>query len=154
MIKNSRGMTLIELLLVLALVVSLAGMATVGFVNFMSGQDPKLFVKDMSSYVRYLQFKAIEEGKILKLNIERREGTVQVYAQDTQKKFVPIHDSLSKRFESEDRYKAEIENGQEIFFFPDGTVTRAQIRVFDRDRKIASLAVKNRLGGLKVEFNA
>ncbi len=145
-------MTLIELLIVLALVISLAGMATVGFVHFSRGKDPQLFMKDMAAYVRYLQFKTIEEGTVHKLSVEPEEGTLRTYAQGAEKKFFQVKDSLSKRFEVKSTYKVEIENGQEIYFFPDGTVTRNEIRVFSGDDKIASLAVSNRLGTLKVEF--
>lgn len=150
--KNSRGMTLIELLIVLALVVSLAGMATAGFVNFFRDKNPRFFVKEMTSYVRYLQFKAIEEGKIHKLSVEPEDGTLRTYTQTKEMKFAPVHDSLSKRFEVKSAYELDIQDGKEIYFFPDGTITRNEIHVLSDDHKIASLSVRNRLGALKVEL--
>lgn len=150
--NNSRGVTLVELLLVLVLILSLGGLATVNFMEFLRQRDPKLFVKDIGAYVRYLQFKSIEEGRVQKLSAGEERGTLQTFAQSEDKKFIPIKDSLSNRFQNQGRYRMEIENGSEIYFFPDGTVTRSEIRIFKGDHKIARLAVSNRLGSLKVEF--
>ena len=106
--------------------------------------------------MRYLQFKTIEQGKIHKLKVETDSGAeiLKTYVQLGKNKFEPVEDSFAGRFQTKGAFTIRMEQGNEISFFPDGTVTRNNILIFSKNEPVATIEVQNRIGTLKAELNA
>src|SRR3989338_10495168 len=93
------GLTLIELLIVISLVVTLAGLATARFVRSYASRSADHFVKELAAYLRYVQFKAVEEGAVHKLAVDRETGVLASLVQEEKGKgFREITTPFSKRF--------------------------------------------------------
>lgn len=147
--QNVRGMTLIELLIVVALIVTFTGFIAVNFSPFFKSRTPEFVVKELASYMKYLQFKTIEEGKVYKLKIE--EDGLAAFQQNEKHEFSRVQDSFSKYFGKKGNLTYSMKDGREIYFFPDGTVTQSAISVLENEQPIATLSVTNRIGNIKVE---
>ncbi len=152
--KISDAFTLIELIIVLAIVATLAGLATTGFVMSVQARSTDHFVKELTAYLRFIQFKAIEEGKIHKLIAEEPDGTLSVLAEDgTAGEFQPVESLFAKRFGNEKNFSVRFAQGKEIYFLPDGVVTRNKLMISDEQGERAAIEIKNRIGAFKVTIN-
>lgn len=152
--ETSNGFTLIELITVLAIVAVLAGLTTTGFVMSVQARSTDHFVKELTGYLRFIQFKAIEEAKIHKLIIQEPGGTLTVLAESgAAREFQPVDNLFAKRFEREKHFSVRFHQGGEIYFFPDGVVSRNQLVISDETGERAAIEVKNRIGAFKVTIN-
>ena len=98
MLKKS-GVTLIELLMVIAIVVTLAGLVTVNFIRSYQAHNVKYFTNELAAYLRYVQFKAIEEGAVHKLTTDPESGGLESFAQyGKANEFQEITTPFSRRF--------------------------------------------------------
>ena len=152
---KKKGMTLIELVLVMALVVTLASLATVSFVRSYQARSFNHYVNEFASYLRYLQFKAIEEGIVLKLAPDPETETLRCYVKKKKSsEFSESSTSFSKRFESKGDFEVGIRKDREVYFYPDGTITLTKFVITNKKNdEEAVIEVKNRLGAFKVTFD-
>ncbi|HTL48647.1 MAG TPA: prepilin-type N-terminal cleavage/methylation domain-containing protein [Verrucomicrobiae bacterium] len=150
--NSSRGFTLVEILIVFALVATFAALAVAGFSRFYNERLPRLYVKDLAGYVRYLQFKAIEDGKIYRMTVDNDTGVSTASKPNAKKDFEPLRDALSRRFQKKGEFAVVLGEGHEVYFFPDGTVTRNAVTVSRNGGEIATLQIKNRLGALEIHY--
>lgn len=145
------GFTLIELLVVIALVVVIAGFATVRFVQSFQARGLEQYVKELTSYIRYVQFRAIETGQIYELAAQKEGKGLDTYAQKEPGKFEEVKTPYTGRFKGEQRIDTKFRKGGEIYFFPDGTVTQDTIEITDSSGKTFSIEIKNKLGAFEVK---
>jgi len=115
------------------------------------GRSSEYFVKELTSYVRFLQFKAIEEGRVHKLKVDQdNHMLVSLVQGDRAKDFYEIKTPFSKRFSNLDRFVVHLNKGNDIYFFPDGSITKNKFIVMHKRRKEATIEIKNRIGALQV----
>jgi len=163
-VAKLRGFTLIELLVVLALVVIVTGLVTVRFVGSVQERSLEQYVREMSAYLRFLQFKAIEDGNVLKIffNEETKEVESMKLEKESQredgrknkkKEFVPMKTPFSQKANGNKDFGIRLKSGDEIYFFPDGSVTKNTVIISDQVDERATIEIKNRLGLFKVNFN-
>ena len=146
-----RGFTLIELLIVISLIVTLTGLATTGFIQSYRARSVDHFTKELTAYLRYLQFKAIEEGAVHKLILDPETGSLTSFVQDSDgKKFRKISTSFSRRFEKSGIFSTLLDPTSGIYFFPDGNVTKSKLWVMSGSEKKAAVEIKNRIGAFQV----
>lgn len=146
-------MTLIELLIVLAIMIVFMGAASASFTNMLQHRNPELFMKDLAAYVRYLQYKSVETGKIGMLRPASGEGGLETYEQNSRREFKKISEAAARRFEAEKKFLFRWDQPGEIYFYPDGSVTRGRLSVFAGQDPVAVLVLQNRLGVQKVEMH-
>lgn len=149
------GVTLIELILVMALVVTLAGLTTVNFIRSYQSKSFNHFVNEFTSYLRYLQFKAIEEARIVKVAFDAESGLLTCYVkQKKSNEFEETKTPFSNRFQSADEFEIDIQKGDAVYFYPDGTITLNKFVITNtKNEEKATIEVRNRLGTFKVTFN-
>lgn len=148
---HTKGFSLIELLVVIAIIVALTGLATVGFVQSFQSRSIEHFVKGFVSYLRFVQFKSIEEGSIHKLVFSAEDGTVSAFVQEKPGgDFLPLKDLFSKQISWEKRYETRLAQGKELYFFPDGVIDRNKLSIMDQDKEIAVIEIKNRIGTFRI----
>lgn len=152
-IRKRLGFTIVELIVVLTIVAALAGLATTAFITSFQARNTDHFVKELSAYLRFIQSKAIEEGKTHKL-ITEEPGTLSVLIQDeAESNFHPLSNLISRRFEHEKNFTVHLSQGNEIYFFPDGVMTRGKLMISDVKGERATIEIKNRIGSFKVTIN-
>ena len=152
--RQVMGMTLIELLIVILLVMTLAGLATANFIQSYQARNVEHFAKDLAAYIRYVQFKAIEDGSIHQLKLDSESGLLETFAQEKKDiDFQKVTTPFSKRFQKQDQYTIRFRKGKEIYFYPDGNVTPNQLLLLENEQEKASVEIKNRIGAFKVTVN-
>jgi prepilin-type N-terminal cleavage/methylation domain-containing protein len=150
--RKSRGVTLIELVLVIALVLTLSTLATVNFIKSYQARDFRQFVSELASYLRFVQYKAIEDGLVLKVSIDSDSGRIESLAQGSKpKEFKSFTTPFSKRFESNNQFSVQLDKGRDIFFSPDGSMTINKITV-SNERYRAKIEIRNRLGAFRIKY--
>ena len=148
---NKRGFTFIELIVVVILVSILAGLATTRFVQSFRERRSDYFVKELVAYLRYIQIKAIEEGMTHQLEVDPDSKALKSLSQSSDaSEFHEISISMFKRFKKTDPFVVQLEEGNQIYFFPDGNVTPAKLSITEGAEEKASVAIKNRLGVFEV----
>ncbi|OGX06774.1 MAG: hypothetical protein A3G87_04315 [Omnitrophica bacterium RIFCSPLOWO2_12_FULL_50_11] len=149
--EQRTGVTLIELLVTMALVATLAGLATVAFVRSFQARSLDGFVKDLTAYLRYLQFDAIESGAAHKLVLNPESGRLETFVRnENSTQFEPFRSPYSQRFQEAKVFSIDFSRGDEIYFFPDGAVTRNQLFVSRNGTRQATVEIKNRIGAFGV----
>ncbi|MBI4357924.1 MAG: hypothetical protein HY584_01370 [Candidatus Omnitrophica bacterium] len=152
--SKTSGLTLIELVTVAALIVILAGLATTRFVESFQARRMDHFVKELVIFLRYVQFKTIEEGTIHKLEIESDSGGIRGFSQDEKpSKFREIRTPFFNRFRNPKPFSIGLDQGDEVYFFPDGRISSNMFLIKSDSQEQASIAVKNRLGVFEVAFH-
>src|SRR3989338_1473387 len=107
-----KGFTLIELIVVITLVAILSGIATVRFVGSFQGRSLVHFTNELVNFLRYIQFKTIEEGSVHKLEVDSEEGRLTSSAQAEESVlFEEISTPFSSRFGNKLPFTIELEKG-------------------------------------------
>ena len=150
--KALRGFTLVELIMVVVLVVMLTSLATTRFVQSYQARTADYYVKELVFFLRYVQFKSIEEGVVHKLALDSDQLRVFVKENETND-FKEVSIPFLNQFEKQAQFTLEFREGNEIYFFPDGSVTPNQFMIMDGVDKKASIEIKNRLGAFQVIQN-
>lgn len=151
--RNRSGVTLIELILVITLIATLASLATVNFMRSYRERNLQHFVRECASYLRYLQFKSIEEGKTHRLTADEQGRLLSFIQGKRPKDYDEITTPFSKRFSRADSFSIRFRRGNEIYFFPDGVLTPNELFVEVDHEPAASIQIKNRLGAFQIKFN-
>lgn len=152
--RKNLGVTLIELILVVALVVVFSGLVTVGFARSFEARNLDHFVKELTAYLRYLQFKAVEEGAIHKLTVNVDSGAIEIFMADRNATdFKEVITPFSGRFKRKDYFSVRLQDGKEVYFFPDGRVTPNKFVVTGDNEKTATVEIKNRIGAFQVTLH-
>ena len=146
------GFTLIELITVVVLIMTLAGLATTRFVQSYQARSVDHFVKEFVFFLRYIQFKSIEEGAIHKLVLDPDSGELKSFIKLTvaPDNFKETSIPFVNRFQKRARFVLQLKNGNEVYFFPDGGVTPNQFLVMEGMKERASIDIKDRLGFFQV----
>lgn len=152
--KKNAGFTLIELMITVILVSILTGLATTRFVQSYRARSLDHFVQEFVYFLRYIQFKSIEEGEISKLALDPESSELKSYIKlSDQDYFKEIETPFLNQFQRHSRFHFQFKNQDEIYFFPDGSVTPNQFLIMEGIDEKASIHVKNRLGTFEVVRN-
>jgi prepilin-type N-terminal cleavage/methylation domain-containing protein len=149
--RKKNAFTLIELVLVVALISILAGMATIRFAQSFRERSAEHLVKELVFFLRFVQFKAIEEGKTYKLVFESDSGKLRSFVRSPKStRFEEVSIPMIGRLQEPGHFNFELEQGSELYFFPDGSVTPNQLMILEENQEKASIGIKNRLGLFEV----
>jgi len=151
--KAELGMTFIELLVVMALVIAITGLVTVRFIGSSQAQTEKQWAKSSVMLLRYLQFKSIEEGLIHKIRLDELKQSLKVLVESEEPgEFEEIKTPYSNQWKKTDRYRIRFQKGKEIYFFPDGSMTRNQLMMMEGSHERAAIDIQNRIGSFQVTY--
>ena len=111
-------------------------------------------VKELVIYLRYLQFKAIEEGRVHKLKIDSEASSLVSYVQgEKYNDYEELVTPFARRFKKIDHFLVHLNEGSEIYFFPDGLLTTNELSITAENERGATIEIKNRLGAFQVTVN-
>ena len=150
--KNKSGFTLIELIVVMGLVLTIIFMAAPHFVRSYQSRNIDFYLKDLQFFLRYMQFKAIEEGKVQKLVLDPDTGELQGFVKKGRgpEEFEKISVPIGYEVQKHTRFMLQLKNGNQIYFFPDGALTPNRFLIMEGMEERASLNIRNRLGAFQV----
>ncbi|MBB6448888.1 competence protein ComGD [Geomicrobium halophilum] len=118
MMKNDRGHTLIELMVVLLIFSICLAIPTLYYVNRDSGQDVKAFIEEFEQDLYYSQQQAMGKTTNARINIFNGRGFYQVSVDGKHEKTVHFPEGL--RFQ-----RGSIAVPTPIFFYPNGNTNVA-----------------------------
>lgn len=144
--KVGSGFTLVEQLLVLALIAAVLAFGGVRMMKIFRSNSLELSAKNLQTVLRYLQIKSIEEGAVYELSLAENSRAITVKRQSDAGDFIPVKSSWLKGVEVGETLTLEFERDRRLLFFPDGSCSknRLVIREVSGERRI--LEMKNRIG--------
>ncbi len=149
--KKDSGFTLIELLIVVAMVAILSSSAIALLAGRYQRGSEEQYMKDLKAYMRYVQYRAIEHGVTHQLTVEGSGKFKSRADEKAQGQFGLVSDPFSSRLNGQSAFKAQFENPEGIYFFPNGVATRNRLTILKNKETVATLTVANRLGNIRVE---
>lgn len=146
---NKKAFTLIELLVVIALIAVITGFVSVRFIQSYGSRQQDGYIKEFVNYLRYVQFKAIEDGLVYKLVLDEDKKSIESLV-ETEREFKSVNTPFSKKFSKSGNLSVQFKKGNEIYFFPDGTITKNTVTILDQMNELASVEIQNRVGSFKI----
>ena len=144
-----RAFTLIELILVCALMLVLVTVSTPGFKKTYDDLKFISAAKDLASIVHYCRQKAIMEREEVRLLINPQEGYYRVFAESDSGVFEPIRGSWGRRFKVPRAVTIE-SIPETIDFMPNGNATQAEIYITNRKGITKTISIQERTGVAKI----
>ena len=149
--NKKEAFTLVELVLTVALLSILTGTATAVFIQSFRERSVDYAAKEVTFFLRYVQFKAIEEGRTHKLTFDSVSGEFKSFVEQPKPAgFQEILIPFANRFKNHGPFLFRLEQGNALYFFPDGSVTPNQLIISEENQEKASIGIKNRLGLFEV----
>lgn len=145
------GFTLVEQLIVIALIVAVVGFGAIQMSHTFQSNSSEHAVKDLTSVLRFLQMKAIEEGRIYQLSISEDERSLTVKREEKgQDELMPFKSSLIQSVRFGKSLRLSLERDQNLFFYPDGFSSKNRFVITKSNQDRITLELKNRLGSVEV----
>lgn len=146
-----KGFTLVEQLIVLAIIAAVLGFGGVRMMKVYRENSFDLAVKDLTTVLRFLQVKAISEGKIYELSIAESEKKVIVKREmEEEEELKVVRSSWLNAIQVGRSMKLRLEPGPSLFFYPDGSTSKSKLRITGEHGKESVLELTNRLGAIGV----
>ena len=133
-----RAFTLLELILVLAIIAIVVGMAVPRLHGFARGRQTAQCAEQIVALTRYARSQAITHGVPYRLNLDSSNGTYWLTMQQDDGQFVQFANNVGFQFKAPDKTRLSWnapmqQDGQYIQFQPNGRVDQAEIRIVDAE---------------------
>lgn len=138
-----KGWTFIELLIVIAIIGVLTGIAVPQIRKTYDNFQQETFAKDLFYLVRYLQDCSISVGKIYCLNIDLDNAEFQaVYKKEDN--FLNLSGKFGKKYKLPSGIELTIDpvEKRQVYFYPDGSIDKISIVFINRLGKKAVITIQ------------
>ncbi|MDD5595142.1 MAG: prepilin-type N-terminal cleavage/methylation domain-containing protein [Candidatus Omnitrophica bacterium] len=152
MIRRSKALTFIELLIVIIIIGVLSAVAIPRFKSTLAHFEFNKFSKDIYFLSRYLQDASVNQGKIYYLGININNGELQAFTREQEEfrniggRFGAIYKAPQGVLVSMDPF--EIKG---INFYPDASTDQATIIFDNQNKDKISLIFKGASGGIQIK---
>jgi prepilin-type N-terminal cleavage/methylation domain-containing protein len=135
---NRRAFTLLELILVMAIIAIVVGMAIPRLLGFAKGRQTSQCADQIVALTRYARTQAITKGVPYRMNLDPANGTYWLTVQQDDGFFGQSGNSFGSQFRAPDgtrlNWNAPVQqDGQYIQFQPNGRADPAEIQVLSSD---------------------
>ena len=145
------GFTLIEQLLVMTLIVAVLGFGGLRMMQTYQQNSESHAEKNLSSVLRFLQMKAIEDGRIFELSVSQNGKGIVVKRQSKDgKNFEPLRVSWLGGFQLGRSLHLQMEHDPALFFYPDGSASKNRLALVKTTGERTLVGLKNRIGGVEI----
>lgn len=141
--SDAAGFSLVEMLVVLAIVSIIAGISAVSLQQIRNGKLPYRYAGDIAESMTALRYRALNTGRIQTADIDIEGKTIS----DTERRLRIVLPKTWALSVTIGRELAQVETVPQIMFHPDGTSSGAQIILRDPAGETAYVRV-NWLTGL------
>ena len=150
--KNLKGFTLIEQLIVMAIIVSLVGLSVVGVAKTYRENNIKNVTENLQTVFRFLQVKSIEEGKVYELSFSEDGKSIRVKRKVLGKEDLEVvRSSWIGSIQAGHALKFQFERSGNLQFYPDGLTSKNPLLVVKENGERVTLLMKNRIGTVEVK---
>lgn len=139
--KKRRGLTFIELFIVIIILGILIGVSVPAFRKSFESNQLNAFSAELQSFMNYLRQRSIVEREIVFLNIDNEKS---VFWGRIRNKQIPL-----KIYHIPPGINIEAQNTQ-ICFYPDGQIDRLTIIISNRYNQKVTLTTEGVFGGVKL----
>ena len=146
-----RGFTLVEQLIVIALLVAVVGFGGIRMLQVYQQNNSEHATKDLIAVLRFLQMKSIEEGRVYELSVS--ENTKQIVVKrkaKDERDFKPVRSSWIQAIRVGKSLSLELDRAANILFYPDGSTSKGRLILTNETGERSIFALKNRIGTVEV----
>lgn len=145
-LSDKRGFTLLELIVVIAIISVTLGLLMPVFRKTFSDIQLNTCVQDMVSLIRYAQERAIVENTTLRFNLDTKEGSYWLTKKEQDKDtFSGLSEKLGRKHTIASGLQIETKEST-IDFYSDGELSPAQIRIRNQNNKALTISLKPNVG--------
>ena len=145
------GFTLIEQLLVMTLIVAVLGFGGLRMMQIYQQNSESHAEKNVSAALRFLQMRAIEEGRIYELSVSQNgKGIVVKRRSKDGKNFEPLRVSWVRGLQLGRSLNLQMEHDPALFFYPDGSVSKNRLVLVKTTGERTLVGLKNRIGSVEI----
>lgn len=150
--KNCAGaFTLIELILVIAVIAVFAGLAYPRLSNAVAGFQSQRFVRNIYDFSFYLQSSAIVERKMYCLVFDQENAKVWAMRKDEEGFKKPVG-KLGFIYVAPQGLRLRAEEGvSSLYFYPDGSTDQARIIFESKDGDKSAIIFEGAGGGIQIK---
>ncbi len=150
--KKNQGFTLIEQLVVLAILVSVLGFGAVRMSDVYKQNNISHLTKDLQTVLQFIQVKSMEEGALYKLSVVADGKKIQIERERSgEKEFKIVRSSWIAGIQTGKSITFQLERSDGLIFYPDGRTSKNRLYLMKENGERVSLRLKNRIGTVQIE---
>lgn len=150
--KRNSGFTLIEQLIVIAIIVSLLGFGAIQMTQVYKQNSVETATNNLKTVLQFLQMKSIEDGLVYELALSEDGKKIQVKREVHGKKdFELFRSSWITAVQMGHSIQLAFERSGDLFFYPDGMTSKNRLFLVKEGGARVSLALKNRIGTIEIK---
>lgn len=152
--SEQRAFTLLELLVVIAVISVTLGLLIPSFHKTFSDIQLNACVQDMVSFIRYARERAIVENTVFRLNLDMGEGSYWLTKKEPDKdSFSRPSEKLGRKHTVSGALRIEASENT-VDFYPDGEIGASQIWLRNQNGKALAISLKpNAVNNIAVTEN-
>jgi prepilin-type N-terminal cleavage/methylation domain-containing protein len=145
-----QGFTLIELMLVSAIILALVGVSMPVFKKTYEDLIFTSYVKDMSYAINFCRERAVFERRQYRLLIDNEKNAYNILTKDEDDAgFIQAHNARGSVFKVPNGVQVKSDR-QTIDFLPDGTMDSATIYITDKEDRIQGIRLDGNSGSVSI----
>ena len=153
-IASPRGFTLIELIVVMALLALALSMVLPNIKGSVQNLQMNSVLRDLEKKIRYIQYRSVMEGKRYALRYDRVENSYQFFRENRSQDhvdWIPIEGRWGHPQKIPRDMNLWFRGKEKIYFLPNGEISEGNLVLRADSETLATLRLGDSLRGVEVE---